>query len=140
MLIKQATRENTDAVLSCFQELNKCGISYFSKKRTKSVIDKYCVAMAVQNLRVWGACAIKLDNTVLEIFAIAVVPDGQGYGVGRKLLGWAEIMAKETDLSVVIAHSYEFYGARPFYQKLGYTEIEKKDTKEGTVLTFAKIV
>ena len=136
MFIRQATKYDLGGVLSCLRELNKEHVTYFSKKRVKWLLRNKCVAVCVSEaLGILGAIVVQ-DNygDEFEIFAIAVHPSFQnkGIGVGSKLLRFAEAMARACDREVIFAHSYDFYGATPFYTKNGYN-------RQGTgVYTFYK--
>jgi N-acetylglutamate synthase-like GNAT family acetyltransferase len=121
MIVRQATREDLDGVLSCLATLNQNIVNYFTRKRIKFLLKNYCIAVVENRGRIMGACVIDSDSKdTLEVFAIGVHPYWQNHGVGSKLLRWAEAMAYATNRDVLSADSYYFYEAKDFYEKAGY--------------------
>jgi N-acetylglutamate synthase-like GNAT family acetyltransferase len=124
MHIRPATKFDLRTVLECLRELNKEHVDYFHKNKVKWLLKNKCVAVCESaSGEIMGVCIVEdqYDDT-FEIFAIAVNPTYQKYyGVGSKLLKWAEAMAIACDREVIFANSYDFYNATPFYEKNGYT-------------------
>ena len=62
---------------------------------------------------------------------IAVDPDYQGRGFGRKLIAFAEEMAKSARLNLLTLYTNEQMTENiEFYEKLGFVEMERK-TEQG---------
>ena len=76
----------------------------------------------------------RLDNmsaTIAQIRFMAVAGNQQGRGIGKKLMQHMEEMALASGRTTLILHAREI--ALPFYQKLGYTIIEKSHLLFGDI-------
>lgn len=122
MQIRPATKYDVTPIYLAFKELNKSHVDYFNRNRVKWLIKNKCVAVVTSSVgTVLGACAVEDKyGDLFEIFAISVRPEYHGLGVGTKLIKWAEAMARACDREIIFADSYKFYGATPFYTRLGY--------------------
>lgn len=73
---------------------------------------------------VHGVCALHIcwDN-LAEIRSLAVAEDWQGRGIGESLVRVCLDEAKRLEISDVFTLTYQ----APFFRKLGFTEIDKRD-------------
>lgn len=69
-----------------------------------------------------------------QVRFMAVHPQAQGQGVGRRVLEYLEATARQQGLTEVVLHARE--QAVPFYERLGYTVVAPSHTLFGTVPHF----
>jgi GNAT superfamily N-acetyltransferase len=80
--------------------------------------------LVLEELGLCRACLmlVPLNTAEIKMRQVAVDPDFQGKGLGKKLVTWAELMALEKGFSRMVLHARDT--VVPFYQKLGYALIE----------------
>lgn len=77
-----------------------------------------------ENGNIIGVCRLQFNsNTEAQIRYMAVSESYQGLGVGKKLIAYAEIIAKERGNKEIVLQSRS--SAVNFYKKCGYTLIEE---------------
>lgn len=74
-----------------------------------------------ENGRLLGAGILKpLSSDVVKLRQMAVDQDAQGMGTGRRIVQYAETVARARGFKVIEMHAR--YYAKGFYEKLGYRE------------------
>ena len=75
----------------------------------------------------------------LWIENIAVLPDWQGHGLGKRLLAHAEELARAAGLSEMrLLTNGKMVANRALYLSAGYVEVREKSYGDGTVVYFSK--
>ena len=67
-----------------------------------------------------GCCRLVRGGDAVRLGRMAVAADGRGRGVGARLLGFAEGVARDSGAVEVTLHAQ--VGARGFYARAGYAE------------------
>lgn len=84
-------------------------------------IDDYLVAVD-EHGRIMACGALKeYSPSVAEVAAIAVAPDAQGQGLGRRIVGAVEDLARKRGIPEVFALTLE----PPFFEALGYQRVDR---------------
>lgn len=84
-------------------------------------IDDYVVALDA-NGHLIGCGALKeYSPSVAEVAAIAVAPEAQGLGLGRKIVDAVEDLARKRGIPEVFALTLE----PPFFEALGYQRVDR---------------
>ncbi len=88
---------------------------------------RYRIFVADMNGRVIGlvttveSLAINMPNGYIKINGLAVLPEYQHCGIGKKLMERVEKMAGERNISLIgLASGFQRKGAHEFYEHLGY--------------------
>ena len=81
-------------------------------------------------------CIENLDDKTIRLMQVAVDGKYQGEGVGRKMVEYALLRAKEAGYEVVIMHA--MLNVVGFYEKLGFKQ--QGDIFEEGGVTFAKML
>ncbi|MES1147195.1 MAG: GNAT family N-acetyltransferase, partial [bacterium] len=63
-----------------------------------------------------------VDNRVLEVLNLGTDPSHQGHGYGKRLMLFAEEVARERRMNSIILYTTTTNPAAAFYRSLGYTE------------------
>ena len=71
-----------------------------------------------ENRLVGSLTLTRIDATMVQMRQVAVDSDVQGTGIGRDLVRFAEIIAREQGFQTMMLHARE--SVLPFYLKLGY--------------------
>lgn len=82
-------------------------------------------AMAVdEDSLLYGVCRMQYNsNDEAQLRYMAVKSDAQGMGVGKKLINYMEVIAKDAGVKNMVLQSRE--NAVAFYEKCGYSVKEK---------------
>ncbi len=92
--------------------------------------------MAVdENNNVCGVCRLQFNSSFIgQLRFMGVLESAHGLGIGKKLVAYIEKKAKENGIQIIILHSRET--AVPFYNKCGYSVIEKSYLMWGEIQHF----
>lgn len=83
---------------------------------------------------------IEADDTLL-VENLAVHPDEQGQGLGRRLMGYAQQMAKDRGLRRVTLDGNQInLELRDFFSDLGYVQLERRSEFGHRRASFEKLV
>lgn len=98
---------------------------YLMLRRTPDMItlalDDYLVAVDDRG-RLLGCGALKeYSPSVAEVAAIAVSPEAQGFGLGRRIVGAVEELARKRGIPEVFALTLE----PEFFEALGYSRVDR---------------
>lgn len=102
------------------------GLSLYQEDTSADKLDRIFVARKEEQLI---AClmAKPLEGNVIKLRQMAVAPEFQGTGIGRRLMLAAEESARKDRVQVLTLHAR--CSALPFYEKLGYT-IDSEEFEE----------
>jgi len=122
ILIRAATAGEADAIARLnnhFAELN------LMLRRTPEMValavDDYVVAVD-QRRRILACGALKeYSPSVAEVAAIAVAPEAQGLGLGRRIVSAVEDLARKRGIPEVFALTLE----PRFFEALGYLRVDR---------------
>lgn len=144
MEVREAEFEELESVVECLQVLNINGVDFFDGETIREIVlnNDGIATIAKEGEEVVGA-SIVLPNVFNEPFTCQLFALGckrQGIGVGKALVKNFEQYAKYFGYNLLTLESYEFYNARGFYEKLGYTLTKTEDDEIAKVLTFQKSI
>jgi ribosomal protein S18 acetylase RimI-like enzyme len=102
------------------------------------VIRERQVTVAERGETLVGVLVAGADPDGFFIHNVAVHPDHQGTGVGRRLLGLAEEQAREAGFDEIRLYTHErLTESRALYERIGYAEYERRPL-EGFSLVFLR--
>ncbi len=84
-------------------------------------IDDYLVAVDERGRIMACGCLKTYSPSVAEVAAIAVSPDAQGLGLGRRIVTAVENLARKRDIPEVFALTLE----PQFFEALGYLRVDR---------------
>jgi len=121
-LIRRATVADADAIARLN---NSFADQHLMLRRTPEMIalacDDYVVAVDERG-RILACGALKeYSPSVAEVAAIAVAPGAQGLGLGRRIVGAVEALARKRGIPEVFALTL----APPFFEALGYLRVDR---------------
>jgi len=90
--------------------------SYINKEK-----EKHDVLIGLFNdNRLIGCCILStINKETIQLRQMAVLPEFQKSGSGRKILAFAEFIAKEKGYKILMMHAHD--AVLDFYKKCGYT-------------------
>jgi N-acetylglutamate synthase-like GNAT family acetyltransferase len=93
--------------------------------------EKYDILIgAFEGSELIGCCVLtSCDPTTIQLKQMAVKPDKQVKGIGRKIVAFAETVAKEKGYKLLMMHARST--ATGFYEKCGYELKGEKFTEVG---------
>jgi GNAT superfamily N-acetyltransferase len=134
--IRRAVAEDVAAVTDC---VCHAFIHYIPRigKQPGPMLDDYqaligegAVCVAVQQADVLGVLVLSEADEGFCIETIAVRPNAQGLGVGRKLLTHAEILAQQSGhTSLYLSTHRLMYESQSVYAHIGYVEFDRRVVK-----------
>ena len=84
------------------------------------------VCVLTENEEILGVLMMRSQKDHLFVETVAVWPQRQGEGIGRKLMAFAEERARELGLQEVRLYTNEKMRENlPFYRRLGFEETER---------------
>ena len=117
--------------------LEPLGLKFLDSFRNKEV--SYLHVGCFDNLEdklIGGLILAPVNDEEIRLMQVAVDPIHQGEGIGRDLVQYAEIRAKEVGYSKIVMHA--MLSVVAFYEKLGF--VQEGDLFEEQGITFAKMV
>jgi ribosomal protein S18 acetylase RimI-like enzyme len=85
------------------------------------------VHVALSGLQFAGYVVFYADGDHIHLESVAVLPEQSGKGVGKALIGYAELTAQHEGLKAVELYTNEaMIENLAMYRKLGYQEIQRK--------------
>lgn len=89
--------------------------SYINKEKEK---DDILIGL-FDNNQLIGCCILtKVNNDTLQLRQMAVLPEFQKSGAGRKIIAYAESIAREKGFKILMMHARD--AVLDFYKKCGY--------------------
>lgn len=96
----------------------------------QSLVGDGAVWVSVQHTDVLGAMVLSETDEGFCIETIAVRPNAQGLGIGRKLLAHAEILAKQSGHSSLYLSTHRLMiESQSVYAHVGYVEFDRRTVK-----------
>ncbi|MCA1922688.1 aminoalkylphosphonate N-acetyltransferase [Buttiauxella noackiae] len=136
---RPATLADTDAVYALICELKQAEFNRlaFNVGFAANLQDNnLCYQLAELNGEVVGMIGLHMQfhlhhvNWVGEIQELVVMPQARGFGVGSKLLSWAEEYARLAGAELTeLSTSTKRYDAHRFYEREGYQQTHFRFTK-----------
>lgn len=113
------TPEYDEAVQLRYEVLRRpLGLAYTPEQLAAEYAEIHLAAFDVQGRLVGYLNLSPLPGGYVKMRQVAVAPEAQRCGIGRKLVENSEQLAKELGFSVMTLHARE--SAVPFYARLGY--------------------
>jgi ribosomal protein S18 acetylase RimI-like enzyme len=135
--IRRAVADDVPAISSCVAAAYERYVDRIGKPPApmlddyNQIVDQYDVFVLTVDEKVVGALVLVKQERSLLLDNIAVHPDYQGRGYGRKLVAFAEQRVKSTGLALLTLYPNEHMTESiELYKKLGFVEIERK-TEQG---------
>ena len=117
--------------------LEPLGLKFLDSHRSQE--SGYLHIGCIENLDdklVGGLLLAPIDNTAIRLMQVAVDGRYQGEGVGKKMVEYALLRAKQAGYSLMIMHA--MLNVVGFYEKLGFKQ--QGDIFEENGVTFAKMI
>ncbi len=92
------------------------------------LVGQGAVHVACQQEQIVGSLVLLETAEGFSIETIAVLPSGQGLGIGSKLLAYAETVAKQSDYrSIYLSTNCLMYESQLIYAHVGYIEYDRRN-------------
>jgi ribosomal protein S18 acetylase RimI-like enzyme len=135
--IRPARVEDTTAISECVTAAYKTYIARLGKPPRpmlddyKDVIQQHRVFVLTEATRIIGILVLVIQKQTLLVDNVAVHPDHQGRGYGRRLMALAEEEARRLGFTAITLYTNErMIENIELYKKLGYRELGRK-TEQG---------
>lgn len=117
--------------------LQPLGLKFLDSYREQeaSFLHIGCIDNSTDKL-IGGLILVPIDDEEIRVMQVAVDVVHQGEGVGKKLIGYAETVAKEIGYSRIVMHA--MLSVVGFYEKLGFTQ--EGDMFEEKGINFVRMV
>ena len=97
------------------------GLDFTPEQLAAEYADIHLAAFADVGRLIGYLCLTPLNKEEVKMRQVAVAPEWQGKGVGKKLVAASEEMAKHLNFKKMTLHARET--AVPFYLRLGYQTV-----------------
>lgn len=131
--IRSAQAEDATAIAECVAAAYRHYIDRIGKPPGpmlddyKEVIQQHRVLVLTNGANINGVLVLIRQTQSLLVDNVAVHPDYQGRGLGRRLMALAEEEARRLGFTTVTLYTNERMTANiELYKKLGYTETERR--------------
>jgi N-acetylglutamate synthase-like GNAT family acetyltransferase len=120
MNITKAKKKHLDELvrLNSLLHLDIPNFDWDKKKSIAETLDRYYIAL--DNNKALGAISIYLNPRTAKIETIAIDPEMQGKGLGKRLVDFAKEYAQDLGIHKLKVESFCQYGVREFYEKCGF--------------------
>ena len=123
--IEFATPEYDEAVHLRYEVLRRpLGLDFTPEQLAAEYDDVHLAGFDGMGRLVGYLCLTPLNNDEVKMRQVAVAPEWQGKGVGKKLVAASEELAKHLNFKRMTMHARET--AVPFYLRLGYQTVGEK--------------
>jgi len=120
--IEFATPEYDEAVHLRYEVLRRpLGLDFTPEQLAAEYDDVHLAGFDGMGRLVGYLCLTPLNNDEVKMRQVAVAPEWQGKGVGKKLVAASEELAKHLNFKRMTMHARET--AVPFYLRLGYQTV-----------------
>lgn len=117
--IEFATPEYDEAVRLRYEVLRRpLGLEFTPEQLAAEYSDIHLAAYDTSGQLIGYLCLTPLDESNVKMRQVAVHPDWQGKGVGRKLVEASETLARHSGFKTMLLHARDV--AVPFYLRLDY--------------------
>ncbi len=123
--IEFATPEYDDAVRLRYEVLRKpLGLEYTPEQLAAEYNNHHLAAYSNNGQLLGYLNLTPSDGGVIKMRQVAVEPQAQGMGVGKKLVEASEVLARKIGYQNMVLHARET--AVAFYEKLGYHKVGER--------------
>ena len=120
--IEFATPEYDEAVRLRYEVLRRpLGLDFTPEQLAAEYDDVHLAGFDGMGRLIGYLCLTPLNNGAVKMRQVAVAPEWQGKGVGKKLVAASEELAKHLNFKRMTMHARET--AVPFYLRLGYQTV-----------------
>lgn len=120
--IEFATPEYDEAVRLRYEVLRRpLGLDFTPEQLAAEYDDVHLAGFDGMGRLIGYLCLTPLNNGEVKMRQVAVAPEWQGKGVGKKLVAASEELAKHLNFKRMTMHARET--AVPFYLRLGYQTV-----------------
>lgn len=120
--IEFATPEYDEAVRLRYEVLRRpLGLEFTPEQLAAEYSDIHLAAYDPSGQLIGYLCLTPLDESKVKMRQVAVHPDWQGKGVGRKLVEASETLARHSGFKTMLLHARDI--AVPFYLRLDYRTV-----------------
>jgi ribosomal protein S18 acetylase RimI-like enzyme len=131
--IRPATIEEAGAVRTLVREAYARYVGRIGREPAPMLVDYVAAILAgeawvlVEGEEAFGVLVMRPENDHLFVETVAVRPDRQGSGLGRKLMAFAEEAARGRGLHEIRLYTNEKMEENlPFYRSLGFEETARR--------------
>ncbi len=131
--IRPASAEDAAAVQDCVNVAYSRYVERIGKKPAPALkdyaplIEDGKVWVLVEGREVLGMLTMRTEEDHLSIETVAVWPDRQGEGLGRRLIAFVEEETRNRNLSEIRLYTNEkMWENLAFYERLGFEETERR--------------
>lgn len=120
--IEFATPEYDEAVRLRYEVLRRpLGLDFTPEQLAAEYDDVHLAGFDGMGRLIGYLCLTPLNNGEVKMRQVAVAPEWQGKGVGKKLVAASEELSKHLNFKKMTMHARET--AVPFYLRLGYQKV-----------------
>lgn len=142
--IRQTTAADVEAVTDCVHQAYQHYVARIGRE-PGPMLDNYAEVIAARDVcvaerggRVIGVLVVGPAEEGFLLDNIAVRPEAQGLGLGRRLLDLAETRAREAGFSSIYLYTHEMMTEnQDIYRKRGYVEYDRR-TEIGLARVFMR--
>jgi ribosomal protein S18 acetylase RimI-like enzyme len=131
--IRPATIQEAGAVTECVREAYAKYVGRIGKEPAPMLVDYEAAILAgeawvlVEGDETTGVLVMRQENDHLFVETVAVRPDSQGSGLGRRLMAFVEETARARGLYEIRLYTNETMEENlPFYRSLGFEETGRR--------------
>ena len=131
--IRPATIQESGVVTECVREAYAKYVGRIGKEPAPMLVDYEAAILAgeawvlVEGDETTGVLVMRPENDHLFVETVAVRPDRQGSGLGRRLMAFAEEVARGRGLREIRLYTNEKMEENlPFYRSLGFEETGRR--------------
>jgi ribosomal protein S18 acetylase RimI-like enzyme len=131
--IRPATIQEAGAVTECVREAYAKYVGRIGKEPAPMLVDYEAAILAgeawvlVEGDETTGVLVMRPENDHLFVETVAVRPDSQGSGLGRRLMAFVEETARARGLYEIRLYTNETMEENlPFYRSLGFEETGRR--------------
>lgn len=142
VVMRQATLDDTQSIRALTREAYAKWVPVIEREPVPMSIDynealkKHRFDLLFLDDKLAALIETSLNDDHLLIINIAVSPNHQGKGLGRKLMDHAETLAKTSGLSEIKLYTNQlFTGNVTFYSQLGY-QVEREEEFKGGITVY----
>jgi len=132
--LRQATAEDADAIAALTEAAYTKYIPLIGRKPQPMTADyrqmaaEHPIWLLYLGDELAGLLALEFEPETVLIYSVAIRPDLQGLGLGRRLLDWAEQQARQSDYRKIRLYTNEHFVKNiELYLRVGYRETSRQE-------------
>jgi ribosomal protein S18 acetylase RimI-like enzyme len=145
LTLRRATLADLDAIVSLTHAAYSVYIARLGREPQPMTtdyaeyIDKHLIWLLERQQEVVGVLAAQHEPDALLIYSVAVHPNHQKRGLGRRLLAWAEHEARQAGYRHIRLYTNALMEKNiALYTRLGYHETQREPYEGGAIVHMAK--